>query len=181
MNICDNDRTTRIEDSIIISSRKTQRLQTRYQQNASIADHQSIGQCNEASDDNMMDYSECLDMMRHQIIMLQKRKAPVNVVSVDNPWQEWWRIHPWKHMITPSHIVGMNTRHPPRWIETANDNHSSTSCSVSFGQGKRFLVSTVTERWPAPIHKAEQATPYARKPMKRALSTGWLHRRHDAT
>lgn len=41
--------------------------------------------------------------------MLQERKAPVNVVSVDNPWQEWWRIHPWKHMITPSHIVGMNT------------------------------------------------------------------------
>lgn len=30
-----------------------------------------------------MDYSECLDMMRHQIIMLQERKAPVNVV--DNP------------------------------------------------------------------------------------------------
>lgn len=36
-NICDNDRTTRIEDSIIISSRKTQRLQTSCQQNASIA------------------------------------------------------------------------------------------------------------------------------------------------
>ncbi len=46
-----------------IPSRKTQRLQTRYQQNASIADHQSIGQCNEANADNMMDYSECLDIM----------------------------------------------------------------------------------------------------------------------
>jgi len=68
-----------------IPSRKTQRLQTSCQQNASIADHQSIGQCNEASDDNMMEYSECLDMMRHQIIMLQKRKAPVNIRSVDNP------------------------------------------------------------------------------------------------
>ena len=31
------------------------------------------------------------------------------------------------------------------------------SCSVSFGQGKWLLVSPVTERWPTPIHKAEQA------------------------
>lgn len=85
--------------------------------------------------------------------MLQERKAPVNVVSVDNTWQEWWRIHPWKHMITPSHIVGMNTQQTLRWIETTIENHSSTSCSVSFGQGKRLLVSTVTERRPAPIHK----------------------------
>lgn len=118
-------------------------------------EHQSIGQCNEASADNMMAYSECLDMMRHQIIMLQERKTPVNVVSADNPWQEWWRTHPWKHMTKPHRRH--DHRQSPRWIETANENPSSTSCSVSFGQGKRLLVSTVTERWPTPIHKAEQA------------------------
>lgn len=70
----------------------------------------SIGQCNEASDDNMMDYSECLDMMRHQIIMLQERKAPVNVV--DNPKDDDFTLENiWPYRIR---IVGMNTRHPPR-------------------------------------------------------------------
>lgn len=87
------------EDSIIIT--KNTASSNPLPAECQHCEHQSIGQCNEANADNMMDYSECLDMMRHQIIMLQEREAPVNVVSVDNPWQEWWRIHPWKHMAIP--------------------------------------------------------------------------------